>query len=144
MKPVTYPEARVLAAMARGGTLARKPSKTSNPLHLPWELREGGGCISPYPARYRRDNKQDQGDCPTWWAKKLAPLVERGLLIGDHPVFERADRLYITDAGKALAWRLTQSGHYGETILCLVCGHSPHEVTDHEYQPAQKWARIPS
>ncbi len=141
MKPVTFIEARVLAAMARGGTLARKPSKTFNPLHYPWELRDGGGGIIYYPAKYRRDNRQKEGDCPLWWAKKLAPLVERGLLIADHPTFIRAARLYITDEGKALAWRLQRSGNYGEPIPCLICDHSPHEATDHEYQPARKWAR---
>lgn len=141
MKPATFPEARVLATMARGGTLARKPSKTANPLHLPWELRDGGGGIVYYPAKYRRDNRQKEGDCPLWWAKKLLPLAERGLLIADHPVIERATRLYITDEGKVLAWRLTNQGHYGAPIPCLHCDREPHEVTDHEYQPALKWAR---
>lgn len=143
MKPATRPEARVLATMARGGTLIRKASTTRHPHRYPWELRDRGGGIITFPAGNRRICKRHEGECWVWWAKKLAPLVERGLLVADHPVFEKATRLYITDEGQALAWTIVRDGGYGIPIPCLLCGAEPHGAAghDHEYAPALMWAK---
>jgi len=146
-KLTTLPQARVLATMAREGTLARRlPSVTSIPGHEHWQLRDGAGCAVPYPAHERgpRMQRLTGGEDPIfWWQRLFVPLVEQGWLIPDHPDLDRANRLFSTPEGVRLAFRIDLEGYEGEPIPCLACDlyHDPYESYEHAYAPARKWAK---
>ncbi len=138
-------EALILATMARGGTLHRGPHRATRAHADPWVLRDGQGCRVMYPARLCMfpKGKSEEGGHPHWWEKKFYRLLERAHLISDHPDIRRAERLYITDLGRSVAFRITRDGTEAEAIPCLHCDRPYDEkpCKGHEYVPARRWAR---